>query len=324
MRERALIEALERTLAQAGPHVVRWLGDDAAVVRARGYAVTSVDAMVDGVHFRRGQLSCEQIGHRALAGALSDLAAMGADPGEAYLVLGLPEGFELSDAVAIAHGAQRLATSAGVTIAGGDVTTARELIVSFTVVGWVADPGRLVGRDGARPGDLVAVTGALGGSGAGLALLDRRAELADAALESALIQRYTAPEPRLSAGAALARLGATAMIDLSDGLASDALRIAERSRARIELSLSRIPLDAGVAEVAGALGQHPREFAATSGEDYELCACLPASARAAVERHWREHSPDTPLTWIGQVLPGPDGVVFTDADGELSGYEHSF
>jgi thiamine-monophosphate kinase len=324
MRERALIEALERTLAQGGPHIVRRLGDDAAVVRGRGYAVTSVDAMVDGVHFRRGQLSCEQIGHRALAGALSDLAAMGADPGEAYLMLGLPEGFELSDAVAIAHGAQGLATSAEVTIAGGDITTSSELIVSFTVVGWVADPGRLVGRDGARPGDLVAVTGGLGGSGAGLALLDRRAELADAVLEAALIQRFAAPEPRLNAGAALARLGATAMIDLSDGLASDALRIAERSRARIELSLSRIPLDAGVAEVARALGEDPREFAATGGEDYELCACLPASAQGAVEDHWREYSPDTPLTWIGRVLPGPGGVVFTDAGGELAGYEHSF
>jgi thiamine-monophosphate kinase len=324
MREHALIEALERTLARTGPRVVRWLGDDAAVVRARGYAVTSVDAMVDGVHFRRSQLSCEQLGHRALAGALSDLAAMGADPGEAYLMLGLPEGYELSDAVAIAHGAQRLATSTRVTIAGGDITMASDLIVSFTVVGWAADPGRLVGRDGARAGDLVAVTGALGGSGAGLALLDRRAKLADAVLEPALIRRYAEPEPRLSAGATLARLGATAMIDLSDGLASDALRIAERSRGRIELSLSRIPLADGVAEVARALGQDPREFAATGGEDYELCVCLPASARTAVENDWHEHSPDTPLTWIGRVVSGPIGVVITDAGRELSGYEHSF
>ena len=324
MRERALIEALERTLDRTGPRVVRWLGDDAAVVRAQGYAVTSVDAMVDGVHFRAGQLSNEQIGHRALAGALSDLAAMGADPGEAYLMLGLPAGYELSDAVAIARGAQRLAARTGVTIAGGDITRANDLIVSFTVVGWVADPGRLVGRDGARPGDLVAITGALGGSEAGLALLDRRAELADAVLEAALIRRYSEPEPRLGAGAALAGLGATAMIDVSDGLAGDALRIAERSQARIELSLSRIPLADGVAEIASALGQDPGEFAAGGGEDYELCACVPASARIALEAYWGEHAPDAPLTWIGRVVPGPPDVVFTDADGELSGYEHSF
>jgi thiamine-monophosphate kinase len=324
MRERALIEALERTLVRGGSNIVRWLGDDAAVVRGRGYAVTSVDAMVEGVHFRSAQLSCEQIGHRALAGALSDLAAMGADPGEAYLMLGLPEGYELSDAVAIARGAQALAAGAGVVIAGGDVTRAGGLTVSFTVVGWVDDAGRLVGRDGARPGDLIAVTGTLGGSGAGLALLDGRARSVDAALARALIRRYAQPEPRLRAGIALATLGASAMIDLSDGLASDALRLAERSGSRIELSLGRLPLADGVADVAGALGQDPRSFAAEAGEDYELCACLPASARAGVEEQWHELGDGTPLTWIGRVAPGPTGVIFTDAASRLSGYEHSF
>jgi thiamine-monophosphate kinase len=249
---------------------------------------------------------------------------MGADPGEAYLMLGLPEGYQLSDAVALAHGAQRLAARSRVTIAGGDITRADGLIVSFTVVGWVADPGRLVGRDGARPGDLVAITGALGGSGAGLALLDGRARLADAVLEPDLIRHYCEPEPRLAAGAVLAELGARAMIDLSDGLASDALRVAERSGVRIEVSLGRIPLVDGVAEVASALGQDPRQFAATGGEDYELCACLPSSARTAVEARWEEQAPDAPLTWIGRVVPGPGDVVFTDADGRLSGYEHSF
>jgi thiamine-monophosphate kinase len=323
MRERALIEALERTLVRAGPSVVRWLGDDAAVVRGRGYAVTSVDAMVEGVHFRSSQLSAEQIGHRALAGALSDLAAMGADPGEAYLMLGLPEAYELDDAVGIARGAQALAAGTGVVIAGGDVTRASGLTVSFTVVGWVDDAGQLVGREGARPGDLVAVTGLLGGSGAGLALLDGRAQLDDAALEQRLIQRYAEPEPRLSAGARLATLGATAMIDLSDGLASDALHLAERSGARIELSLGRLPLADGVTEVASALGQDPRAFAAGAGEDYELCACLPASARRAVEARWHELAQGMPLTWIGRVASG-GGVVFTDATGEISGYEHSF
>lgn len=324
MRERALIEALEQTLGRTGPRIVRWLGDDAAVVRARGYAVTSVDAMVDGVHFRSAQLSCEQIGHRSLAGALSDLAAMGADPGEAYLMLGLPRGYELADAIGIARGAERLAAATGVTIAGGDVTAAGELIVSFTVVGWVADAGRLVGRDGARPGDLVAVTGALGGSAAGLALLDGRAQPHDERLAQALLRRHAEPAPRLGAGAALSKLGATAMIDLSDGLASDALRLAECSGVRIELSLDRIPLADGVAAVAGATGQDPREFAAVGGEDYELCACVPASARRAVEAVWDGLVPGVPLTWVGHVTPGPSAVTFTDATGELSGYEHLF
>jgi len=217
MRELELIDALEHVLAPGGPRVVRWLGDDAAVVRGRGYAVTSVDSMVNGVHFRLGQLSPEEIGHRALAGALSDLAAMGAHPGEAYMTLGLPTGTGLCDAVSVARGAQALASKFDVAIAGGDVTAAQALTVSFTVVGWASDPGELVGRDGAQAGDLVAVTGTLGGAGAGLALLDARvrADSVSEPLARALRERYARPEPRFADGLRLSALGARAMIDLS-------------------------------------------------------------------------------------------------------------
>jgi len=135
MRELELIEALEHVLAGAGPRVVRSLGDDAAVVRAGKYAVTSVDAMVDGVHFRTDQLAPEEIGHRALAAAVSDLAAMAARPGEAYLALGMPAGFEADGAVALVRGARALAEEVGITIAGGDVTRAPALTISFTTVG---------------------------------------------------------------------------------------------------------------------------------------------------------------------------------------------
>lgn len=334
MRELELIDALQRALAPAGAaagrdrRVVRWIGDDASVVRAGGsYAVTSVDTSVDGVHFRAGQLGFDEIGHRAVGSALSDLAAMGAGAGEAYLALALPPGTELDDALALVHGARRIADECGAVIAGGDVSASPVLTVTVTVVGWAGDPGELVGRDGARPGDLVAVTGSLGAAGAALALLDGRATLPrhDTDVAAALHAAYARPCPRLAAGRALASLGASAMIDISDGLATDARHLARAGGVTIELALADLPLAPGVAEVASQVGVDPAEFAATAGEDYELCACVPVAARALVEERWSASECGVALTWIGSVTGhSPQGeLVLEGASGPLAGYEHS-
>ncbi len=317
MRERELVAAIEAALKpEPGqfPRLVRSIGDDAAVVRADGYAVTSTDMMVEGVHFRSEQLGAADIGHRALAAALSDLAAMGAEAAEAYLALGLPSGSELSWALELVAGARELAGRHEVAIIGGDVTRAGALTVCFTVVGYALDPALLVGRDGARPGDLVAVSGTLGGAGAGLALLDGRASVDGEEAAAALRQRYRRPEPRLEQGRALAAAGARAMIDLSDGLATDAGHLARASGVRLELALERLPLQPGVDAVARGVGEDPATFAASAGEDFELCACVPAAAAPLLAQS---------LTWIGEAVDGPPEVAFIDAQGPLAGYEHT-
>ena len=221
--------------------------------------------MVDGTHFRLGQATPEDAGWRALAGALSDVAAMGAEPGEAYLSVVLPPALGDDDVVAIHRGAEALAAESGVTIAGGDLARGPALTLAVTVVGWAASadaPGGPRRRARGRPRGRHRDAGRRGG-GPGHAGRHARAA-------RSWSRRYLRPRPQLAAGRALAGAGASAMLDLSDGLASDARRIAEASGVRIELDAAALPLAKGVAEVAAALGVSPAELGATGGEDYEL------------------------------------------------------
>jgi thiamine-monophosphate kinase len=310
MAELDLIARFERLLGPPGGRVERARGEDAAVVRAGGYAVTSIDAVHEGVHFSLETHSAADVGHKALATALSDLAAMGAEPGEAYVALGLPRGFGDDRAEELVEAMAALARRCGVAIAGGDVTAARALAVTVAVTGWADDAGALVGRDGARPGDAVGVTGELGGSAAGLLLLER-----DAGASGALVDRHRRPQPLLETGRALAELGARAMIDVSDGVATDAAHLARMSGVRVRIVLAELPQAAGIGAVTGA----PAELAATGGDDYELLFTAPPDAREEIE-----HGAGAPVTWIGEVLEG-EGLELLGTDGtpvELSGFEH--
>jgi thiamine-monophosphate kinase len=308
---------------------VRGPGDDAAVVRARPLCVVSTDTVVQDTHFRLGEgwSTPGEVGQRALAAALSDLAAMGAAPGEGYLALGLPPGFGEPQALSLVRGAASLARATGTTIAGGDVVAAPSLTVTVTVVGWAEHEHELVGRDGAVAGELVGVTGGLGAAGAALALLELpRAELArlDAGAREAVLARWRAPSPRLAQGRALAAAGASAMIDLSDGLATDAEHLGRASGACLRLALARLPLADGVAELCSALGRDPLELAATGGEDYELCFCAPRARRAQIESALARAG-EVGVSWIGEVGAGPAGASLLTERGDqarLVGFEH--
>jgi thiamine-monophosphate kinase len=305
--ERALIEAIGEALDTRGGRVARWLGDDAAVITAGGgVAVVSTDAMVEGVHFRLDWISPSDAGHRALAGALSDLAAMGAAAGEAYFALGVGGSLDAAGALELMAGAERLAERCAVTIAGGDVVRSPVAFATVTVVGWAADPSAVVGRDGARPGDLVGVTGSLGGAAAGLRLLAGGG--GGGRHDAELIARHARPLPRLAEGLAFAAAGVHAMIDISDGLAHDAAEIARHSAVALMIDLDALPLAPGVKDGAAAAG---------GGEDYELCVCV------APEQRERVATAVADLTWIGRVEEG-SGAHFFDSGGEraLAGYEH--
>ena len=307
MGEFELLARVRERLPPTGPQVRIGMGDDAAVTVPGGATATSVDAIVEGVHFRREQASLALIGRKALATALSDLAAMGAEPGEAYVVLGVPSDLDEDGCIELIEGIAALGAETGTTLAGGDVTRAPALTLAVTVVGHAARPELLVGRAGARPGDSLVLTGEIGGAAAGLLLLERPELEAAVGADTAarLRARQLEPRARLSAGRALARAGATAMIDLSDGLGGDARRLAEESGALLRIEVASLPLAGGVAEIAAAAGRDPIELALSGGEDYELLAALPperlgeaASALADAE---------TALAQVGDVADG-EGV----------------
>ncbi len=313
-----LIERLIEGLPASGPRVRLGPGDDAAVTEPGGATATTVDGFVEDVHFTLPEFPPEAVGRKALAATLSDLAAMGAEAGEAYAIVGLPDYLDPGFAERMHAGMAEVAARHGVELLGGDVSRAPLLVLGMTAVGHEPAETRFVPRSGATAGQRVVVTGELGGAAAGLMLLSGEGDVPEAA---ALRDRQLDPAPRLAEGLALAAAGAGAMIDISDGLGADSGHIARASGVRIEIELGRLPVQPGVEELAGS-PEAALELAASGGEDFELLACLPAehleaASKAVLEAGGR-------LTEIGEVTDG-EGVSLRMPDGsELKprGYDH--
>jgi thiamine-monophosphate kinase len=328
--ERALIARIEATLPPAPDSVVVGLGDDAAVVRPeRGtLTVLTTDALVDGVHFDRVFTPPSDIGHKAVAVSLSDLAAMGATPQQVLLSLALPPDLPVTDLDAIVEGVVTLGVKHHTTLVGGNIArSSGPLFVEVAACGSVKER-RILTRTGARPGDALYLSGSTGGAGAGLASLRDRPEpdgpAEDADGLTAVRRRYLRPEPRVRLGTLLGRNRVTrACVDLSDGLADAAHQLARASRVGLVIDADTVPVQPEARQWWNRQGADPLDASFTAGEDYELLFTVsPRATRTltAVRRLVK----GLPLTRIGEVTRSRDVVLRRDGrDLPLpEGFEH--
>jgi thiamine-monophosphate kinase len=293
----------------------RGLGDDCALLAGRGETLAvSTDASVEGVHFRLDWLSHEEVGWRAAAAALSDLAAEAAEPAGLLAAVTAPARAAEAELVALMRGAAHAGDLVGAPVVGGDLTAGPGWAITVTVLGWARAP---VTRGGARPGDGLWVTGALGGARAALEAWRRGDAPADVARRA-----FVRPEPRVAAGRWLGEHGAAALIDLSDGLGADAGHLAAASGVRIEIALEQVPVAGSTVAEAQRLGLSVQQFAAESGEDYELLAALPAAFGPEDALRF-ERATGLALTRIGEVRRG-SGVHAALAGRAIAlrGYDH--
>ena len=304
--EFGLVSALKERF-DPGEHVLLGPGDDAAMVAVPdGRVLVSTDLLVDTRHFRRDWATAVDIGHKAAAQNLSDINAMGGRATALTVGLAAPPELPVAWALELADGIAAEAAQVGASVVGGDVTRADAVVIAITVLGTCE--GEPVLRSGARPGDVVALCGRQGWAAAGLAVLTRGFRS-----PRVLVEAHRRPEPPYDAGPQAAALGATAMIDLSDGLLGDVGHIAQDSGVLIDIESSRFELAEPMHAVGAALGADPMHFLLTGGDDYALVATF--AADTVLPQQWRP---------IGRVSVGVIGGVTVDGstyDGP-PGHQH--
>jgi thiamine-monophosphate kinase len=324
-----LIDRIAGLVGADRPDVIVGIGDDVAVLDCGGdeWLLAKVDSQVEGTHYHSDLITPCQLGRRALAINLSDIAAAGGRPTHALVSLALPPHTEVAWVEELYTGLREEGNRYGVAIVGGNIARCgSQAYVDVFLLGLVK-PDHLMLRSGASPGEAVLVTGRLGDSAAGLRLLlDPSLDIGEAERE-ALLARHLTPRPRLAESAIIARSGAaTAMIDLSDGLSSDIGHVCDRSAVGVRIWEERLPTSPEARRVVGLSGEPISELALDGGEDYELCFTSPVEEAEELADTVLEET-GTQVTIIGEIIPAEEGrllVVEGKREVELAagGWDH--
>lgn len=324
-----LIERIQQLLPQTiHPDLTLGIGDDTAVIKIdenRSLLITC-DIQVENQHFRLNNIDPGQLGRRAMAVNLSDIAAMGGQPTFALISLGLPKSFPANDFECLLQGMRdQLAEFSAMIIGGNLSNTEKDLIIDITLLGEVKSR-QFITRSGAKPGDRIFVTGHPGASAAGYWTLEKFGRTVPAEL-SHLVQKHLQPIPRIRAGQRIAQSGfTTAMIDVSDGIAGDLHHICEQSRVGAEVYQRCLPLPEGIQQVSAFSGKSVIELALQSGEDYELLFTVkPETSISAIDAITAETG--VPITEVGKILPKDAGYFLVDSENnrlklQTKGWNH--
>jgi thiamine-monophosphate kinase len=315
--EFALIDRLSHRSLTSHPHLVMGIGDDAAVISevfSNGdYQLVTTDMLVEKSHFRCDWASAEQIGVKSVSCNASDIAAMGGTPTFMFVSLALTPDTDVEWVDALYRGMSETCRRHDIAIAGGDTTHGRIITISITLLGRVS-PGNLCLRSHARPGELLCVTGPLGGSAAGLAMLTRGFPLTEY-----LKRKHFTPQCRLDVSPLIAP-EASAMIDISDGLAAEVNHICDQSGTGVEIVLTDIPIHSSVVDAARAMGKEPHAFALSGGEDFELLVSVSSQGKKKLEKK------GVPLIPVGRITEPSAGRILRLPNGQKrplsGGYNH--
>lgn len=309
-----LIRLIKTTLPRSSPNVYLGIGDDAAIVRPpKKNMVATVDTLVEGVHFDLSYMNAFELGHKALAVNLSDIAAMGAHPLYALVSIGLKQDTSEHFVTELYRGISSLAEHFDVDIIGGNtVQSPLSTLIDITVIGESTAP--CFTRMGAKENDIVAITGYVGSSAAGLVCLKNLGRPSASHAVPELVKAHLMPSPRVREALALQNVGAvTAMIDISDGVAREIHHIAERSNVGVWIDEAKLPISPFTEKASKLVSSNPRAWALYGGEDYELLMTLKPSKVALAIKALRKIK--TSLTIIGKVVKKSEGVHIQNREG---------